>query len=104
MATTQGINVQAILDDLAAEMAAMDAKTTYKGYTVADLKHVFDQLCDPKDWKAPITAVVTGEAVLVSVAAIEFYTATIPTVSGPTQNMKYVIESEGYRQGPAGDH
>jgi hypothetical protein len=104
MATTQGINVQAILDKLAAEMAEQDAKTTYKGYTVADLRTVFDRICDPADWKGPIAAVVTGESVMATVAAIEFYTSTTPEVALNTWSMTYVITSVGYRQGPAGDH
>jgi hypothetical protein len=100
----QGIDVQAMVDDLAAELAAMDAQTTYKGYSVADLRTVFDAVCDPNDWKGPITAVCTGEMVMATVAAIEFYTATQPTVQLDTATMRYLIESEGYRHGPAGDH
>ena len=102
MATT--VDVQAILDTLAAEMAEIDAKTTYKGYTVADLRTVFDAVCDPHDWKGPIAAVCPGELVLMTVAAIDFMTATIPQVTLNTTTMQYLITSEGYRQGPAGDH
>lgn len=99
-----GIDVQAMLADLARDIAEHEATQRYKGYTVADLRTVFDRLCDPTDWKAPITARVAGEAVLVTVAAIEFFTATSPRVALDTQRMTYVISSEGYRQGPAGDH
>jgi hypothetical protein len=104
MTTATRMNVDAILSNLAAELEAMDAKAIYKGYTVADLRVVFDRVCNATDWKAPISAVCTGEGVMITIAAIEFYTATTPRVSGPTQHMKYVVESEGYRQGPAGDH
>jgi hypothetical protein len=104
MATTQGINVQAILDTLAAEIAAQEATQTYKGYTVADLRTVFDAVCDPHNWKGPLTAVCTGEMVMATVAAIEFFTATVPTVHLNTATMQYVIESIGYQAGPAGDH
>lgn len=98
------IDVQAVLNDLAAESAAHEAAYRYKGYTVADLRVVFDRVCDPVDWKNPITAVTTGEGVMGLVAAIEFFTATTPTVTLNTTTMRYLVTSEGYRQGPAGDH
>ena len=102
MATS--IDVNAVLEQLAAEMAESDAKTLYKGFTVTDLRTVFDHICDPVDWKGPIAARVQGEAVMMTVVAIEFHTATTPTVTLNTNTMRYLIESEGYRQGPAGDH
>jgi hypothetical protein len=86
--------------------AAYDMATTgvYKGFTHQALSDAIDRLTDPTDWRGPISTWVPGELVLVAVAAIEFYTATTPTVQLNTSTMQYLIESVGYRQGPAGDH
>jgi hypothetical protein len=51
-----------------------------------------------------IFALMPGEMVNIAVAAIKYYTATIPTVSLDTETMTYYVQSEGYRLGPAGDH
>jgi len=61
-------------------------------------------MCNPDDWKGPIAATMSGEAVCAAVAAIKFYTATIPKVALDVRTMQYLVESEGYRMGPAGDH
>jgi len=76
----------------------------YEGYTKAELRLAFDAVKDPQDWKAPITVVMPGEVVMPVVAAIKFYTATVPTVSLDVTTMRYLVESEGYHAGPAGDH
>lgn len=96
--------METVLSDLAAEIAAMEANERYKGFTVTDLRTHFDRICDPADWKGPIAAAVSGESVMLTVAAIEFFTATTPSVSLNTWTMQYIIESPGYRRGPAGDH
>lgn len=79
-------------------------KTFYKGFRVSDLRRIFDKLADAKDWKAAIAATMPGEAVLGACAAIEYFTATIPRVRLDMRTMTYVVTSEGYRMGPAGDH
>jgi len=81
-------------------------KTTkeFNGYDVSVLKTVFDSVCDKDDWKAPIRVGVPGELVNITIAAIRYYTATTPKVSLNTAKMVYIIDSEGYRNGPAGDH
>ena len=76
----------------------------YEGYTEAELRLAFDAVKDPQDWKAPIAAEMPGEVVMPVVAAIKFYTATVPTVSLDVTTMRYYITSPGYRAGPAGDH
>lgn len=78
--------------------------TTYKGFAIEDLQSAFEAVCDPSDWKKPIAATMPGEAVMLAVAAIEFMTATVPTVSLDVRSMRYLVESVGYRAGPAGDH
>ncbi|MGA2260003.1 MAG: hypothetical protein ABSH28_01055 [Acidobacteriota bacterium] len=78
--------------------------TFYKDFRVSDLRKLFEKLADPKDWKGPIAATMPGEAVLGACAAIEYFTATVPRVGLDTQTMTYLVTSEGYRMGPAGDH
>ncbi len=95
-ATIDGITIQADLTGM------NDDFTRYKGYDIDELKQVFNLVCDPKDWRAPIAVWVSGEAVLPVVAAIEFMTATHPSVQLDPERMKYLITSEGYRNGPAG--
>lgn len=90
-ATVDGITIQTGLTGL------NDDFTRYKDYDIEDLKQVFDKVCDQDDWKAPIAVWVPGEAVMPVVAAIEFMTATHPSVQLDPERMRYLIESEGYR-------
>jgi len=73
-------------------------------FTQTQLTDAFDKIKDPTDWKNPICARVKGEAVTLIVAAIQHFTATNPTVQLNQNTMDYIIESEGYRMGPAGDY
>ena len=75
-------------------------------YTQDQLSQAFDAICDPADWKAPIAAWVSGEGVNLAVAAIQHFTATTPSVAACLNQapIRYLIESVGYRMGPAGDH
>lgn len=77
---------------------------TYEGFEIDTLEKVFNRVCDEDDWRAPISAVCKGECVSVTVAAIRFYTATNPKVNLNVETMDYLVTSEGYRLGPAGDH
>ena len=93
-----------------------ERKTRVSGYTIAELREVFDSISDPQDWKAPIETTATCQAeVDIAVAAIEFFTATKAKVqkahafAPPHENALvqmatpvYIITSEGYRNGPAG--
>lgn len=83
---------------------AYETTQYHDGYTVADLRKVFDRCKNPQDWKAAIAVQVPGELVNITIAAIQFFTATTPRVALDQRTMTYVIESEGYRAGPAGDH
>lgn len=85
--------------------AEMDAKVVSQyGFTRGDLKKVFDMICNPTDWKVPIAISVGGEMVIPVVEAIKFFTATNAKVSLNVDTMRYLVTSEGYRNGPAGDH
>lgn len=77
----------------------------HKGFTEDELRAAFDKIANPDDWKDEIAVAMPGECVMLAVAAIEFYTATNPKVSlAIGSKMTYVVTSEGYRAGPAGDH
>lgn len=98
------LTVTQIIEQEEARSRDFEKTATHKGYTVADLRELFDELADPNDWRGPIAATMPGEAVNAAVAAIEYFTATNPTVSLDQRTMRYVVTSEGYRAGPAGDH
>lgn len=83
---------------------SFDLKSLTFGYEEEDLKRVFDACANPDDWKDAIFVEVPGDLVSITVAAIKFYTATNPRVSLNPDSMRYLIQSEGYRMGPAGDH
>lgn len=76
----------------------------YKGYHEYTLKAVFHAVCDSQDWKRPVACTAELTAVGIVVAAIEYYTATVPTVELDNATGVYRITSVGYRMGPAGDH
>lgn len=90
-----------------ASIRPMNERTDcYKGFPISLLREAFTCSHGP-DWKAPIAVLVPGEAVALTVAAIEFFTATTATVkmsATPVSGIKYLVESVGYRNGPAGDH
>lgn len=97
------IEVQVEGITIRADLTGMNAdRTRFKGYAIDDLRKVFDQVCDPDDWRAPIAVWMPGGVVMAVVAAIEFMTATHPRVDLDVNRMRYLVTSEGYRNGPAG--
>lgn len=89
-------------------IAEMDRDPTpiYKGFSRKQLSDAFDAVANKDDWKGPILVKLPYdyELVTITVAAIEFFTATKPVVSRKMDKKAYVISSIGYREGPAGDH
>lgn len=71
------------------------------GYPRSTLLKAFDVVCDPDDWRAPIDAEVAVEEVPVTVAAIEYFTATSVRVTR-CHTDRCRVRSVGYRSGPAG--
>ena len=73
------------------------------------LRKAFDQVCDPNDWRGPIDALVPLTSSDIYVQAVEFMTATKPTLKlsghyGSDGHLMLRLQSVGYRAGPAGDH
>lgn len=70
------------------------------------LRKAFDQVCDTRDWKAPIDALVPLNQVSLYVDAIMFMTATQPKIESTDQyvtgHLAVRLTSIGYRAGPAG--
>lgn len=74
----------------------------HKDFTFAQINGAFDLIKDRRDWKNPISVRIPNEYADVVIASIEFFTSTIPMVQSDGEYR--IIESEGYRMGPAGDH
>ena len=97
------------IEHIEAEMAEMEKTQLVEGpFTVAQLREMFNEIADPKDWRAPIDVNLPGEKILMACAAIEYFTATEPAVDSvfdATGKVDYgFVSSIGYRMGPAGDH
>jgi hypothetical protein len=73
-------------------------------YSHDELSEAFGLVHDADDWRAPIAVWLPGEGVNIAVEAIRYFTATDPKVELDTTRMRYLVTSEGYRAGPAGDH
>jgi hypothetical protein len=65
------------------------------------LNDAFDKVHNPKDWRAPIRAVVKKKDLATAIEAIEYFTATQVTVKPAGKNI-FRVSSVGYRMGPAG--
>jgi hypothetical protein len=78
------------------------SEQTFRGFTLEGLQDAWSLIHDPNDWRGPISVWVPGEAIEITVAAIQYYTATNPTVQLNMERMRYLVTSDGYRMGPAG--
>ncbi len=65
------------------------------------LREIFDRICDKRDWKDAVYAVVDRNEREVVRQAIEFMTATTPEFT-EIANGKLAVYAVGYRDGPAG--
>ena len=78
--------------------------TDFMGYPANDLRDAFNVLHDPADWRAPIDVYVDPRSAQFAVASIVFMTATKPikTLVETPNGYRVRVQSEGYRNGPAG--
>ena len=80
-----------------AAQAAWEEQERYEGYTIADLRVVFNAITEGMDnWKKPFAVWALGESILPICAAIKYFTGDVPTVSLNTNTMRYLIETKGY--------
>jgi len=86
------------------ETGIADFMDYYTDEKVAELRDVFDRVCDPVNWKNPIRKWIWEEDFEITREAIMFFTATAPTIKKreprPHSRMVY-IEAPGYYAGPA---
>jgi hypothetical protein len=94
---------------LAARRGRMTASLAYNpermtGYRHEQLAAAFDRVRNPRDWKAPIQAVIPAAERPVVEKAVLWFTDTVPVfmaAAGATDRL--VVRAPGYRLGPAGD-
>jgi hypothetical protein len=75
------------------------------GYRQEQLAAAFDRVRDPRDWKAPIEAVIPeGDRVLVE-HAVHWFTDTIPMFTAlPGASGRLEVRARGYRLGSTNTH
>jgi hypothetical protein len=67
------------------------------------MQDLFDQLCNPKDWKAPVDCTVPVSVAGLAHEAIIFMTGTVPNSERQPGGL-FRLTAVGYRAGPCGDH
>jgi hypothetical protein len=68
------------------------------GWTIADLRQAFDRVQNPTGWKGPFRAWVHHTRVMITLAAVEFFHADRPTISGEVSADGFVhMEGRGYQ-------
>lgn len=71
---------------------------TEQGETIADLRKVFEAVCDAKDWKAPWAAAVPSRLVGIVIRAVQFFHADTPTTEGiQLITGKVLMSGKGYQ-------
>jgi hypothetical protein len=98
------------IGDSLAEMKEQEQRQKFRGFTVAELRTLFDAVADPADWKGPLRNTVRagpGAARLLRqiAAAVVYFTATEVEVREVLVGGRldhYEVTSVGYRAGPAG--
>lgn len=84
-------------------------------FTQAQLEAAWSKVADPKDWKAPVKAIVVAEDLVVTLYAISHFTATEASVRPADGDhlredgkivgasiASFHVAAPGYRAGPAG--
>ncbi len=73
------------------------------GYRLDQLAAAFDRVRDPRDWKAPILAVIPVEERPLVEKAVRWFTETTPEFDpAPGATDRLVVRAAGYRLGPSG--
>lgn len=71
-----------------------------------ELEKIFNSVCNPEDWKAPIDVIIktqNKDKNKISEAIIHF-TGTIPIFENGRAPGFSLIKAQGYRNGPCGDY
>ena len=86
-------------------MTASDTYDTKRvtGYRLEQLASAFDRVRDPRDWKAPIRAVIPVVERRIMEKAVLWFTETEPRFEEiPGESERLIVVAPGYRLGPAG--
>ena len=86
-------------------MAPSDSYSPHRdtGYRLDQLAAAFDRVRDPRDWKAPILAVIPAEERPLVEKAVRWFTETAPEFDpAPGATDYLVVRAAGYRLGPSG--
>jgi len=95
--TMQEVVARELAEAQAYEARTVACKIGGREYTIADLRAVFDQMCDRGDWKAPCAAAVPQDIVGVCRAALEFFHGCRAYVGGiEPLTGKVLVGSNGY--------
>lgn len=99
MPTTTDPAMEKALEEARRQEAELDKMiVTAHGETRGDLREVFDRVCDPEDWKAPIAAYVPHQLVGRVLRAIEFFHAdTAKAVGIQPVTGKVLVQGNGYQ-------
>lgn len=74
------------------------------GFRLDQLAAAFDRVRNPRDWKAPIKAVIAAGERPVVEQAVLWFTQTLPVFEpAPGEAERLMVTAPGYRLGPAGD-
>lgn len=74
------------------------------GFRQEQLAAAFDRVRNPRDWKAPISAVIPAAERPLVEKAVFWFTDTVAEFSAASGNAdELVVTAPGYRLGPAGD-
>lgn len=89
---------EAILAEEKAARAAFEAKETFKGEKIADLRKVFDGIKNPQNSKAPWAAAVPHQIVGLVLKAVEFFHADKAAIVGVQPiTGKVLMSGNGYQ-------
>ena len=95
MATT----IEQVIENERKEREAFEANkvVTEQGETIADLRKVFNSVCDKDDWKAPFAVAAPSSLVGVIIRAVQFFHGDTPRVVGMEGlTGRVFIEGNGY--------
>lgn len=74
------------------------------GYRQEQLAAAFDRVRNPRDWQAPIRALIPVEEQPVVEQAVQWFTNTVPVfVPAPGREGRLLVQAPGYRLGPVDD-
>ncbi len=82
-------------------MATRESEVTrLTGYRLDQLAAAFDRVRDPRDWKAPICALIPIAERPVVEQAVLWFTSTAPIFeAAPGEQNRLVVMAPGYRRG-----